>query len=351
MMQSFEHSRIPLPRLRWPYLSILIMLTALAVNMIPAQEGRETSQRAPVPKALGEPRSIQISSAVGAVSDRIPIEVSPGRRNVQPHLFLTYSSMAGQGMVGLGWDLEIGKVARWRGDGTPTVGDPDAFAYVLAGAGGELRHAGNGVYRARLETLYREFRRTGNGWEMRDGEGSLHLFGATPDTRIDDQIWMLERVEDRNGNTIHFRWMKIDGTLYPSVISYTGYAPTGDTGANQVPLEYENRPDTRILLVNSVAEQRTLRLRRISVLAGTRLVRRYEFSYRQSPLNGQSLLSRVTLVGADDSSRITLRNLEYEIRSAGWSGPIKTGTLPVDLADSEGRETGVKVVDINGDGF
>ncbi len=205
MLQSFDHLLSSASRLRWRLLSILILLTALAVGMIPAQEGRDTSQRAPVPKALGEPRSIQISSAVGAVSDRIPIEVSPGRRNVQPHLFLNYSSMAGQGMVGLGWDLEVGKVARWRGDGTPTVGDPDAFAYVLAGAGGELRHAGNGVYRTRLETLYREFRRAGDGWEMRDGEGSLHLFGLTPDTRIDDQVWMLERAQDRSGNTIHFR--------------------------------------------------------------------------------------------------------------------------------------------------
>jgi RHS repeat-associated protein len=351
MPESLDHLRSTLCSLRWRFFSALILLTALAINIIPAQEGRDTSQRAPVPKALGDPRSIQISSAVGAVSDRIPIEVSPGRRNVQPHLFLNYSSMAGQGIVGLGWDLEIGKVARWRGDGTPTVGDPDAFAYVLAGAGGELRHAGNGVYRARLETLYREFRRSGNGWEMRDGEGSLHTFGVTTDTRIDDQVWMLERAEDRNGNTIHFNWTKIDGTLYPSVISYTGYAPTGDTGANQVVFEYENRPDARILLVNLVEEQRTLRLRRISVLAGTRLVRRYEFSYRNSPLNGQSLLSRVTLVGADDSSRIILRNLEYEARQAGWSGPIKSGTLPLDLADSEGRETGAKVIDVNGDGF
>jgi len=351
MMRSFEHLRSSLRRLRWRFASILILLTALAVNIIPAQEGRDTSQRAPVPKGLGEPRSIQTSSAVGAVSDRIPIEVSPGRRNVQPHLFLNYSSMAGQGMVGLGWDLEIGKVARWRGEGTPTVGDPDAFAYVLAGAGGELRHAGNGVYRARLETLYREFRRAGDGWEMRDGEGSLHLFGVSPETRIDDQVWMLERAEDRSGNTIHFQWMRVDGALYPSVISYTGYAPKGDPGANQVLFEYENRPDTRILLVNAVAEQRTLRLRRISVLAGTHLVRRYEFLYRQSPLSGQSLLSRVTLVGADDISRITLRNLEYAIRSAGWSGPVKTGTMPLDLADSEGRETGVKVTDVNSDGF
>jgi RHS repeat-associated protein len=259
--------------------------------------------------------------------------------------------MAGQGMVGFGWDLEIGKVARWRGDGTPTVGDPDAFAYVLAGAGGELRHAGNGVYRARLESLYREFRRSGDGWEMRDGEGSLHLFGISAEARIDGQEWMLERAEDRSGNTINFYWMKVDGSLYPSAIRYTGYAPTRDPGANQVLFEYEDRPDTRSVFTNSVAERRTLRLRRISVVAGNSLVRRYEFFYRQCPLNGQSLLNRVTLVGADDSSRMTLRDLEYGTRPLGWSGAIKAGTLPLDLADADGRETGAKVMDVNGDGF
>ncbi|MBP1599760.1 MAG: hypothetical protein H6Q05_5137, partial [Acidobacteria bacterium] len=351
MLRSFEQMQSLLHRLRWRFASILTLLTVLAVNMIPAQEGHNSSQRAPVPKALGELRSIQVSPAVGAVSDRIPIEVSPGRRNAQPHLSLNYSSMAGQGMVGFGWDLEIGKVARWRGDGTPTVGDPDAFAYVLAGAGGELRHAGNGVYRARLESLYREFRRSGDGWEMRDGEGSLHLFGISAEARIDGQEWMLERAEDRSGNTINFYWMKVDGSLYPSAIRYTGYAPTRDPGANQVLFEYEDRPDTRSVFTNSVAERRTLRLRRISVVAGNSLVRRYEFFYRQCPLNGQSLLNRVTLVGADDSSRMTLRDLEYGTRPLGWSGAIKAGTLPLDLADADGRETGAKVMDVNGDGF
>ncbi len=349
-------------RLRGKGVKLLLLLCIMGVTaalMLPsgsvrAQDASES--QVPLPKAFGVPRSVRVSPALGAVSEYIPIVVPPGRRNVEPHLALTYSSMAGLGDAGLGWQLEIGRVECWRGDGTPTVGDPDAFMYSLSGAGGELRNAGDDVYRARLESVYREFHKLvdGNGahtgWEMSNGEGVLHRFGGTPQSRIDGQLWMLDLVQDQSGNTITYFYEKVNGALYPTEIRYTGFASTGDLGASRVEFEYEGRPDVRVSYGYSVREERRRRLSRISVFAGGSLTRRYEFNYEQSMLNGQSLLSSITLVGADDESRITLRTFEYGSRILGWSDPLEN-TVPVKFADSKGRDTGTRVSDVNGDGF
>jgi hypothetical protein len=334
---------------------VAICVLTLAMSTYAAE------QQAELPKAFGEPRSVNVAPAFGAVSDSIPIAVPRGRRNVEPHLALTYSSQAGLGNVGLGWQLDTGCVTRWRGDGTPTVGDPDAFSYSLAGAGGELHDAGGGVYRARLESMYREFRRLGDqpddGWEVSNGEGVLHRFGGTAQSRIKDnggrgQLWLLDLVQDKSGNTITYSYERVNNTLYPKEIRYTGFAPTGDPGANRIVFEYEeDRPDGRVSYNNTVREERTRRLQRISVFAGESLTRRYELEYEQSPVNGQSLLKCVKLVGDDDASRITLRTLEYRSRTIGWNNGPLAGTIPVDLADEDGKETGVRLLDVNGDGF
>lgn len=329
---------------------ILFLIIFLAASQGLAEKQGSSENRVPLPKALGELRSTLVSPALGSVSDRIPIEVSPGRRNVQPHLSLNYSSMGAQGLAGMGWNLEIGRVERWRGDGTPSVGPADAYSFALAGIGGELRDAGNGVYRARLENLYREFCLTDSGWEMRDGEGSLHRFGSRPESRLDGRVWMLDEVIDANGNSITFFWQKDGGVLYPSEIRYTGVAGSADLGANRIEFKYETRPDTRISYSYFEYEINNKRLKSISAFSSGQLVRRYELSYTASSLNDHSLLSQVSLVGADNVSTIVLRTFQYGTRSLGWNRLI-TGPPPLDLADSEGRETGAKVLDVNGDGF
>jgi RHS repeat-associated protein len=307
------------------------------------------------PKVFGAPRSVQVASALGAVSDQIPIVVPPGRRGVEPDLMLAFNSAGGLGELGLGWSVTgIGHVEPARRDGTPSVGDPDVYQFAVAGLGGELRDAGAGVYRASEEQAYREFRKVPGGWEMRDGGGSRTFFGTTPESRVVDadgvvQRWLVEHAEDPSGNAITYDYLDDGGSRYLAEIRYTGHVPTGDPGTNRVVFEYESRDDSRISYRSATRQELALRLARITVEAGDELVRRYELGYRSHPLNGQSLLSTVTLVGADDQSRIVLRSLEYSARSLGWA---QAGAgIPYDLADDEGNDTGTRVADVNGDGF
>ncbi len=326
----------------------------------------------PFPEVFGKARSVLTAPSIGAVSDTIPIVVSPGRRNVQPRLALTYSSLGGLGTAGKGWSIDIGFVSRWHGDGTPTVGASDAYSYAISGAGGELRRTITGVYRARIENIYREFRKLqdtsgSDYWVMDCGEGVRHYFGSSQNARIDGDLWMLDSVKDATGNTITYKYTNRDGLPYIDEIWYTGYT-NGDLGANVVKFEYATaqRPDTRISFATNlksgqiVQQVQKLRLSRISVFAnrGYSLVRRYELAYTQSPMNDQSLLSRVTLVGSDDTSRITLRTLQYTASDLANSWNAAQSSIPLALAydtsaseSASGNDTGARVIDVNGDGF
>ena len=326
----------------------------------------------PLPKAFGGPGNVSVSPSLGAVSDSIAIELAPGRRGIKPRLGLSYSSMASNGVVGLGWSLGTGRIERWRGDGVPSIvstisgGQDNRYSYSLGGAGGELHDTNNdGTWRARIESVYRPFQQSGAGWSMADGGGVTYSFGSTSNSRIDGELWLLDQIEDASGNTATY----VYGTecqLKPSnvpcadpgnqrrylkAIHYTGFAPTNDLGANQVTFEYEYRPDRKVSYQRGVRESQNLRLRQISVRAQGDLVRRYRLSYSRYA-GGPSLLASVRLIGADDVSEVTLRTLEYGERPAGWSSTAN-GSIPSDLAlaKEDGTGTGVQFLDVNGDGL
>ena len=88
-----------------PILIIFIVLILLQSGLLPirgqnkepASVQQEKDNQEPIPRELGEPQSIAIYPSFGSVSDSIPIVVSPGRRNFEPQLALTYSSSVGLG--------------------------------------------------------------------------------------------------------------------------------------------------------------------------------------------------------------------------------------------------------------
>jgi len=88
----------------------MVSPSSMANSSVPNSYTIDTS------KGVGE---IPVSSSVtptGAVTYNVSIEVSPGKQGVQPQLSLVYNSLAGNGIVGVGWNIgglsSISRVAK-----------------------------------------------------------------------------------------------------------------------------------------------------------------------------------------------------------------------------------------------
>ncbi|MFJ2480949.1 SpvB/TcaC N-terminal domain-containing protein [Pseudomonas sp. NPDC087598] len=178
----------------------------------------------------------------GAASFELPIPLSAGR-GWDPQLSLTYSSQTGNGPFGIGWNLGLGQISRRTNKGVPRYTEHDE----IIGADGEVwmpELEADGSLKSRLETHYgkgegdddtdigphrvvRYWPRVESDFSLRElwqptddqppfwlihgADGSLHLYGKTPDSRRadpDDQAristWLLCESMNTHGEHICF---------------------------------------------------------------------------------------------------------------------------------------------------
>lgn len=79
------------------------------------EDGGSTLQRSLVPgggAANSSSGTVLPDLFSGTMSYSVPIEVPPGRRGMDPTLALTYKSSNGNGLIGVGWELETGAIER-----------------------------------------------------------------------------------------------------------------------------------------------------------------------------------------------------------------------------------------------
>ncbi|POA44374.1 toxin [Pseudomonas sp. MPR-ANC1] len=178
----------------------------------------------------------------GAASFELPIPLSAGR-GWDPQLSLTYSSQTGNGPFGIGWNLGLGQISRRTNKGVPRYTEHDE----IIGADGEEwmpELEADGSLKSRLETHYggedigshrvvRYWPRVESDFALRElwqptkdqppfwlihgADGSLHLYGKTPDSRRadpDDQTrigsWLLCESMNTHGEHICFAYKADD---------------------------------------------------------------------------------------------------------------------------------------------
>ncbi len=75
-------------------------------------------------KVQGMGESFAADLSTGAASFSVPLQLPKARGGAQPSLTLQYSSSAGHGVVGVGWDLAVSFIARQTDRGAPQYADP-----------------------------------------------------------------------------------------------------------------------------------------------------------------------------------------------------------------------------------
>lgn len=224
-------------------------------------------------RGIGE--TFQPNGFTGTADFQIPIPFTPARAFTPDHV-IAYNSGNGNGVFGLGFDLNCPDITIRTDKGLPTFTDEDT--YILSGSDHlvpELKKSG-GSYQIvqRTEQLdgveyrVRQFRPRSEGlfarieqwlnttdrtmhWELHQKDNSLHIFGRSSEARVVDPEspshiyqWLLEEATDALGNKVVYHYKREDGeglahqlseanrlhasNTYLHKISYGNYLKNGD---------------------------------------------------------------------------------------------------------------------------
>jgi len=211
------------------------------------------------------PDSMRVTES-GAAEYRIPIQVPPGIAGMEPKLALGYNSQAGNGLLGVGWNLEgLSAVTRFPStlaqDGVRGGVNYDANdRYCLDGrrlmAISGAYGADGTEYRTERESFTKviSYGVAGSGpawFKAWTKSGQIIEYGNTADSRIEAQgkatvrLWAVNKVFDFQSNyfAVSYAEDNASGDYRPIRIDYTGNTATGFGPADSVQFLYESRSD------------------------------------------------------------------------------------------------------------
>lgn len=276
----------------------------------------------------------------GTASFTIPVGIPPGRSAVQPNIDLLYRSGNGNGWLGVGWELEVGRIERSMRYGVDYAGN--LFVSKTRDGAATLVETARGEYRQRIETDFTTYRLRPSTdgmdeWEATDRAGVVYRFGTSLASRETDPAgrtfaWLLDEIRDTNGNYIAFQYTDaIGGLRYLAAIHYTGHR--ADDGTITPPIfhltfELEDRPDHTFGYGRLYRTELLKRLKSITARAEGTLQRRYEVVYdsdlttpgpQTSRTTARSMLAEVITVGADGFSELPRVRVVYTSAPLQWS--------------------------------
>ncbi|MCK6555596.1 hypothetical protein L6Q96_13610 [Candidatus Binatia bacterium] len=270
----------------------------------------------------GLARAPEANMFVGAATTAVELQVPPGRHNLTPRLALSYSSSAGPGPYGTGWDLPLPRVQRSTKNGVPHCGVlAGQRDYVLTLPGNAAECAldlATGVCTVAIQEGFVQITYDGgaNTWTVRDRGGLKYIFGEVSGHRIGSAVaarfvapcggtfaWGVSRIVDPHGNQIEFDYDVEENVLYPRWVRYGGNPGAALPALFEVAFNWRWRAAGDVVLGGNggflARVQRRLDSVDVRQLTDGRAVRSYGFTYERlqdgRPTGDERFLSAVTL--------------------------------------------------------
>lgn len=203
-------------------------------------------------------------SGLGGATYTIPLQVPEGLGGLQPNLAIGYNNQGGNGLLGWCWDLQgISCISRLgttlyhdgKMSGVDFVDDRFALdGQRLISISGS--YGGNGTeYRTEVDGMskivsYTCDTTTGPAYfKVWLPNGNIAYYGYTEDSRIgfkqhnDVCMWLLNKVEDRNGNYMTYQYEKRNSCYWLNRIDYGGNDNANINCSYSVRFYYSPRTD------------------------------------------------------------------------------------------------------------
>ncbi|OFX58077.1 MAG: hypothetical protein A2046_16560 [Bacteroidetes bacterium GWA2_30_7] len=310
--------------------------------------------------AVGSTAGSYAVSPTGAATYNIPIIIPPGTAGMQPNVSIAYNSQAGNGLLGIGWELtgmsaitrtnktiyynsEVKEIKLDNTDVFAIDGQKMFYSSTLAGYYTETENFSKITQATSTVTAKIYF-------EVKTKSGSIIEYGNTNNSCIEAQgntavlLWLINKVTDNNGNYITFTYTEnnTDGTFRIDKIEYTGNATAGLNPYNSIEFFYENRADVNDLYVAGSIVRNDILLNKIKTKQYGNTVKEYEFKYLKTTDDFCSKLNEVIEYGFD-GSRINSTVVNW--------GAISTSETSSGFIPSYNTDDNYLYGDYNGDGY
>jgi len=284
----------------------------------------------------------------GAATYRVPIQVPPGVRGLQPDLALLYNSRAGNGQLGVGWSLSglsaITRCPRTRAQdgalGGVNFDSDDRFCldgqHLMLVDGARYGAAGS-RYRTEIESFQDVLAEgtAGSGpldFVVRDKSGLRREYGTSGDSRplvhnSAVRLWLLRKVSDRFGNYIRYTYNVASGEPMPAEISYGN---SRNIEVAKVVFSYQGRADQVSRYVAGEEFVSNQRLTQVSTYVEGNKVKSYSLGYAQGRASGRSQLISITECDPVGNCLQPL-NFTWQQNSAGFSANAELSPLPANM--------------------
>ena len=308
----------------------------------------------------------------GSASYVIPLDLSGSRHGLKPNLSLSYSSRAGNGVMGTGWTMR-GLSAIQRCPTNELLGefaDPVDFDY-------SDRYCLDGqrlIYVKRESSVRIYYKEDDDGTRIEAyGESAnpsyfkiitpdslISYYGNSPDSNIKatgisvTATWALNRVEDRYSNfyTISYTLPYRSGSYRPKRINYTGNTNAGQAPIHSVRFIYnEGREDHITSYLGGSYSKLNWSLKRVEVFSFNNRLREYRLTYR-TPETPPLTPYLDTVQMCADSACMPATKIHWSQERVGysnskiWINRVENGVKA--WADDARDE---QLIDLNGDGL
>ncbi|MGV8095652.1 MAG: FG-GAP-like repeat-containing protein [Mangrovibacterium sp.] len=259
-------------------------------------------------------------SVSGTPVCKIPIEVPKGINGLQPNLSLNYTGNFIPGIFGTGWNIEglsmIGRVNQniYHDDQSNPIKGTLSDRYSLDGnrlivVSGTYGTAGS-EYRTEREEFSKitAYGSAGQGPQyfiVYTKSGLICEYGNSSDSRalldgINVLFWKINKISDRYGNYITFKYIPTDNEHPIGEIEYTGNTSQSTAPFAKINFNYKNRSNISTYMLGEVKFSRSILLTEISITNNGQLFKRYELDYCKN--NNYPLLQKITEYSSKNQS-------------------------------------------------
>ncbi len=296
-------------------------------------------------------------SPSGAAQYDVTFDLPEGAGGFSPEIGIAYDSRRGDGVLGHGFYLKgLSMITRTGSDlyhdgSVSSVSMTDADHFALDGM--RLLYKGDNLYVPELNNLWRiKTDKSGNPnyFTIENGEGSTMYYGSTMDGRISGRgagsylSWLLNKVEDANGNYYTIEYKNALGEFYVDNIKYGGNVAAGVSPAYTLKFTYSPREKCAVFYVLGNHYHTSHLLTSVEVFFGENFLRSYDFTYKTNVGKTLPYLKSIKLRGTD--------NIGFKSTSFEWSETPDATLLPgIEQPVFTGDNIGLYIGDFDGDGL